>query len=76
MATSGLAGYSVLALVAVPSGQMLEQWDLNFRSGMCGFGAALTGSRTNQGNLETRVCCQVSCACEELPHAAFQESGL
>lgn len=41
MATAGIAGYGVLALVAAISSQILEEWDLHFRSGMCGMRATL-----------------------------------
>lgn len=41
MATAGIAGCGALALVAVISSQILEEWDLHFTSGMCGVRATL-----------------------------------
>lgn len=53
MATSGIAGYGVLALVAVINSQILEEWYLHFRSGMCGVRATLDRFEDNSENKNT-----------------------
>ena len=76
MATSCLAGSCVVALEALVSSQILEEWDLNFRSGLSWSGGnPRQGCGQSRKILKTSICCKAFWVCKELLLPAFQESG-